>query len=121
MNARRARQLRAAERAKTQAALKAMEGAEPVLLGSEGGQDFYQVGPAVFLIPVLRDDYPPAVKTAIDRRRRAALTGRCDCGAERQLTRRNRIVIEHEAECTASDERLDEVAAEYGLSFARAF
>jgi len=121
MNARRARQLRAAERLKLQAALKNLQDAEPVLVGTDGGQDYYKVGTTLFLIPVLLDDYPPAIKAAIDRRRRASLTGRCDCGAERRVGRKNRLVIEHETDCDATDERLDEIAAAHGMTLARAF
>jgi hypothetical protein len=121
MNARRARQLRAAERIKVQATLNTLQDAEPVLIGTIGGQDYYKVGTALFLVPVLLDDYPPAIKTAIDRRRRASLTGRCDCGAERRVGRKNRIVLEHETDCDATDERLDELAAAHGMTLARAF
>lgn len=115
MNGRQARARHAAQRAQTLAALNAMIGATPALLGTAGGQDIYQVGPTVVAIPILRDDYPPELKDAIDRRRRAGLTGRCDCGAVRQLTRKGRLQYDHEPSCDASDFRVEEIASRHGM------
>lgn len=116
MNARQARARRAAERAQLQADLDAMSSATPQLVGSTKGQDCYLVGRVLLVLPALLDDYPSPIKDAVDRRRRAALTGRCDCGATRHLTRRNKLVLNHEAACNASDERLGALAAQHGLA-----
>lgn len=121
MNARKAREKRAAERARTQAALNAMTTATPQLVASYGGQDYFKVANALVLVPVLRDDYPDDLKAAIDRRRRASLTGSCDCGATRRLNRGNRVTYEHETDCPASEDAIDAIAARHGLTFARAF
>lgn len=121
MNGRQARARRAAERAKIQASLDAMAGATPKLIASIGGQDQFMIGPVLISVPVLRDDYPPDLKNAIDRRRRAGLTGRCDCGAVRHLTRKGGLELQHEDDCPATDERLDEIAAAHGMTMRRAF
>ncbi len=98
-----------------------MNGATPNLVASIGGQDQYMVGPVLVSVPVLRDDYPDDLKDAIERRRRAGLTGRCDCGATRQLTRKGRMEMCHEDDCIATDERLEEIATRHGMTMRRAF
>jgi hypothetical protein len=121
MNARKARLRRAAERTRTQAGLNAMAQATPQLVTSHGGHDYFKVADALVLVPVLRDDYPTDLKAAVDRRRRASLTGTCDCGGGRRLDRKNRVIHTHEDGCTASDDNINAIAAEHGLTFARAF
>ncbi|MCT7353618.1 hypothetical protein N4P33_15760 [Streptomyces sp. 15-116A] len=121
MNARKARLKRAAERARTQAALDAMASATPQLVGSHGGHDYFKVGDALVLVPVLLDRYPPELKAAVDRRRRASLTGSCDCGGGRRLDRKSRVVHTHENDCPAADDNLNAIAEQYGLAFDRVF
>lgn len=117
MNARKAKEQRAAERAKLRANLESMRGATPQLVGTDGGQDYYSVGRVLLVVPVLRDDYPPPIKVAIDRRRRAALLGSCDCQATYRITRRVQLALEHEDDCPASDHNLTALAEQHGLSF----
>lgn len=121
MNGRRAREQHATHMAKLRASLAAMNGATPNLVGSIGGQDQYMVGTVLVSVPVLRDDYPDDLKDAIDRRRRAGLTGRCDCGAERHVTRKGGLQIDHEYDCTATDDSLNEITARHGMTMRRAF
>jgi len=116
MNARRER--RADERTRLSRTLAEAEGATPTYVGRLGGTELWMVGKILAGIPVLRDDYPADVKDAVDRRRRATLSGRCDCGARRQLVGHG-LVFAHEPGCVAGDEQLDAVAARHGMAFAR--
>lgn len=77
----------------------------------------------LFVVPVIPDDAPPAVRETITRRRLATITGVCPCGARRpDLSRQARraaqrgapisesfLRIEHESDCAALD--LDAVFA----------
>ncbi|RAY13608.1 hypothetical protein DPM19_18185 [Actinomadura craniellae] len=109
MSARRARQQRAAANARIQRTLDQAAAATPQFAESLGPIfEAWQVGPMLLVIPALRDDYPPEVKAAFDRRRRATLTGRCDCGGTR-AARRGRVVHEHELDCPARDEAFGEI------------
>jgi hypothetical protein len=82
---------------------------------------------AVFIVPAIRDDWPPALKDAVAIRRRATIEGTCPrCGAswrlpnrdERRRAVRERRVIHlwmaHEPDCPAGDERLLALAREAG-------
>jgi hypothetical protein len=89
-----------------------------------GPDDVYASGPErggiLQVVPGLRDDHPAEVKNALDRRRRADLTGRCDCGARMgQLCRTPdgmlHATFEHENDCPASNDLLRELFRRYGI------
>ena len=65
-------------------------------LGDKGG--------VLFVLPELRDEMPPELREAIARRRNAALTGRCACGAVRSVSSAGRISFGHESGCDADDD-----------------
>lgn len=78
------------------------------------GWEAWCAGPAMFVIPALPDGAPPEVLNALDRRRRATLTGRCDCGARRRLDHLSptpRAVIHHADTCPAADPALADLLA----------
>lgn len=83
------------------------------------GSEAWMRGRVLFVLPVLVEDYPPPIKAAIDRRRRASLEGVCDCGARWDITRRGKLDMAHEAGCVATDRALDELAAAHGMTFPR--
>jgi len=80
--------------------------------------DDYTGLPIGYLLPEIPDDAPSAVREGLVRRRLTALEGRCPCGAgvampNRAARRRAvrsgvpaRILVEHEADCAASDRML---------------
>lgn len=118
MNARKARQLRAAERARMTKLLAAADAATPEYMGNVAGSEAWKVGPVLCVVPTILDAYPAELKTAIDRRRRATLTGRCDCGARRQITGKG-FAVEHEEECPATDGNVIGIAARHGIRMTR--
>jgi hypothetical protein len=84
---------------------------------------------AVFIVPAIRDDWPPALKDALAIRRRATIEGTCPrCGAtwtlpnreERRRSRADRRILHawmaHEPDCPAGDERLLAMARDGGIS-----
>jgi hypothetical protein len=87
--------------------------ARPEFVGVVGTYEMWQRGEVMFGVPVIREDYPAELKTALERRRRATFDGRCECGAVLRVTRQG-TRMEHEADCIASDESLDEIAARHG-------
>lgn len=120
MNGRRAKERNRAERERLRAVLNAAATAEPRYMRTlSNGQEVWMRGRVMLVIPALIDDYPDPIKDAVDRRRRASLSGRCDCGAAWSLTRRGHLDMEHEPECPASDEALDDLAAAHGMVFGR--
>lgn len=120
MNARRARERRQAERATTQAILDASLAATPRYVRTlPNGSECWMRGRIMFVIPPLVDDYPDPIKAAIDRRRRASLSGQCDCGAVAAINRRGSVEMNHEDVCDATDRALDELAAAHGMKFER--
>jgi hypothetical protein len=86
---------------------------KPVLIGYLHPYEMWKRGPVLFGLPVIREEYPAELKTALDRRRRAMLEGQCDCGAALRVTRHG-TQIEHEHDCIASDAVLGEIAARHG-------
>jgi hypothetical protein len=120
VNARRARERNRAERERLRAILDDAATAEPRYMRTlSNGQEVWLRSRMMLVIPALADDYPDPIKDAIDRRRRASLTGRCDCGALWNITRRGHLDMEHEPDCGASDAALDDLAAAHGMVFAR--
>lgn len=119
MNARRARARKQLRLQETRQLLEQSAGTTPRLVGLTGGQECWMVGTVMHVVPVLRDDYPADLKAAVDRRRRASLTGRCDCGATWQVLRRGHVDMRHEDGCTATDEVLFAIGLRYGRRFSR--
>lgn len=87
--------------------------AEPVLVGVMGTYEMWVKGQVMFGVPVIREEYPAELKTALERRRRAMLSGQCDCGARLRVVRQG-TQIDHAAGCIASDASLDAIAARHG-------
>jgi hypothetical protein len=72
------------------------------------GFESWAVGRVLFIVPTIRDSMNPKLKSALDRRRRATLTGTCDCGARRKIVDHRhgggaRMQMAHEADCPAGD------------------
>lgn len=58
------------------------------------------------VLPKLIEGLAPEVLNAVDRRRRASLTGTCDCGARWRVIRKGRtaqLTMHHQVDCSASD------------------
>jgi hypothetical protein len=90
---------------------------QPVYMSTLGNYEMWRKGRVAFGVPVIREDYPAELKTALVRRRRAMLTGQCECGARLRVTRpgsRYPTEIRHQADCIASDTSLDEIAERHG-------
>lgn len=86
------------------------------------------------VVPEIREDYPPELREAIALRRLVALGKPCPCGAQptrinraqrREIAARRRrglpalkirATVEHEADCCATDQAIDEIAARHGLT-----
>lgn len=120
MNARRARERNRAERERLRSILRDAASAEPRHLRTlANGSEVWMRARMMLVLPPLVDDYPDPIKDAIDRRRRASLTGRCDCGACWGITRRGDLAMGHEAGCDATDSVLDDLAAAHGMVFGR--
>lgn len=78
---------------------------------------------AAFVLPVVGEDLPPAVREGIARRRLTVLEGQCPCGAafvapnraERRRARRNgralHVAVEHEDGCPAITSTIIEALA----------
>lgn len=75
--------------------------------------EIWRRGKVLHVVPPIRDSMPAALKEAIVRRRTASLTGRCPCGARMRITSEHRAVCEHEADCTADNESLDRLLADW--------
>ena len=79
---------------------------------------------ALLVLPVIRESDPVEVREGIARRRLAAATGTCPCGAVRQMPNRaqrradrragrpSRAVVEHVDQCPAADDTLRRLLAE---------
>jgi hypothetical protein len=120
VNARRARERNRAERERMRSVLRRAAEAEPHYERTlSNGCEVWLRGPIMLVLPPLVDDYPAPIKAAIDRRRRASLSGCCDCGALWDITRRGQLDMEHEEGCDATDNALDDLAAAHGMVFPR--
>lgn len=79
---------------------------------------------ALVVLPVIRESDPVEVREGIARRRLAAVTGTCPCGAvrrmpnraqrraDRQAGRVSRAVVEHADQCPAADDTLRRLLSE---------
>jgi hypothetical protein len=76
------------------------------------------VGPVMMILPAEAPaDAPEEIRSAIEARRQASISGRCACGAERRLKAKHgqaRLVIRHEDDCVASDAGITEIATRHG-------
>jgi hypothetical protein len=86
---------------------------EPEYVATLGSYEIWARGRVAFGVPVIREDYPAELKTALARRRRAMLDGQCECGARLRLTRQG-SQTDHEHDCIASDDSLDAIAERHG-------
>jgi SEC-C motif len=86
--------------------------------------DVFAAGPeqggTLLLVPAIDDSWPTEIKNAVERRRRATLYGRCDCGgtARRppmQPGQTAEQTFQHEDDCPATDEALGALFARYGI------
>lgn len=119
MNARRAKARSRIEREELRATLTEASASPPRYLRTLRGSEVWVCGRVLFTLPVLCDDYPDDLKAAVDRRRRASLSGACDCGGRWDVTRRGRVEMWHETGCDATEQALDALAAGHGMAFAR--
>ncbi len=76
-----------------------------------GGGELWKRGEVAFVVAGVPATAPPAIRAALDRRRRATLTGRCECGGRLHLRRMmaaatNHQAVVHEADCPAGDHNL---------------
>jgi SEC-C motif len=87
--------------------------------------DAFAAGPepggTVLLVPAIDVSWPAEIKNAVERRRRATLYGRCDCGEQVRPTTPTTggVAAEpfpHEPGCPATDEALAELFARYGIN-----
>jgi hypothetical protein len=110
-------------RARTLAMLAAAAGTEASYIGPgptmwNRPHEAWMAAGVLFILPALTEGEHPEVLSAIERRRRASITGRCDCGARRRLTGgpQPHLCFEHEFDCPAGDERLAELFERYGVA-----
>jgi hypothetical protein len=80
---------------------------------TEGGEMWVR-GRVAFVVPVIPDGAAPELKDAIERRRRASLTGHCLCGERVRFTGGGRMILRHEVGCNASDQGLARLVAQHG-------
>jgi hypothetical protein len=81
----------------------------PLLIGTLDGFETWAVGPVVHVVPPIPEDVSPGLKEALARRRTAAFTGRCPCGARvGQPTRGEDGILHssivHGLDCPAADD-----------------
>jgi hypothetical protein len=119
VNARKARERKQLQLNEIRQTLAESQAATPHLVGNVAGQECWVVGKVMHIVPILKDDYPIELKAAIDRRRRAAMTGRCDCGARWEVRRRGHVDMAHEDGCPAADAVLFAIGERYGYHFSR--
>jgi hypothetical protein len=86
---------------------------DPVYVTTMGTYEMWAKGRVMFGVPVIREDYPAELKTALARRRRAMLDGQCECGARVRASRAG-TEVRHEHDCIASDDSLDGIAERHG-------
>ena len=82
------------------------------------GDELWQLstpqGNVLHVLPAIDDAWPPELKSAVARRRRAILSGRCDCGARFRVLGGDTAGVmhagmEHERDCPASDDHCMEL------------
>ena len=116
MNARRAR-----ERRRIEGQMRAAISEPAEVVATLDGWDIVRRGPLLLVLPIVPEDAPSELKEALGRRREAGLTGRCACGARFEVEtavragtgRLGLAAFLHEADCSASDERIAEIAGRY--------
>lgn len=79
-----------------------------------------RAGSVLYLLPELREGLHPELLNALERRRRASTTGRCDCGATfvfdgpLEPGKTTRAVMEHVGDCPASDAGIAALVESHG-------
>jgi hypothetical protein len=82
--------------------------------GDELWQLSTPLGDVLHVLPAIDDAWPPELKNAVARRRRATLSGRCACGARFRVLGQDAAGVmhagmEHERDCPASDDHCTEL------------
>ncbi|WP_060179550.1 hypothetical protein [Streptomyces sp. IMTB 1903] len=106
MDEREARRAAAREGAEHAAALEVLMATEALYVRTEGGLEIWQKGYATLRLPVMRPEFPPVVREAMQRFRLAALDGRCLCGASMEVVSPTEYVMRHADDCMADPHRL---------------
>jgi hypothetical protein len=85
----------------------------PTLVGVQGEFEMWSCDGRGYVGVAIRDEFPPAIKDGLVRRRTTALTGRCNCGAAIEVStdttgplERLEGWVNHERGCPADDEWL---------------
>ncbi|WUR84500.1 hypothetical protein OG967_39875 [Streptomyces phaeochromogenes] len=120
MNGRKARALKAQKKAEDERLIESIRDAHPVLLRRDGEMEEWQKGPLTLWVPVVRDDYPPALKVGLQLRRTSIFELECMCGAEVRVSASRRIALRHLVSCPASGEALEPLAQAAGIATERA-
>jgi len=103
----------------------ARRGDKPEFVGRNGPYDTFRLGPkpggTLLLVPAIGDAWPAEVKNAVERRRRATLYGRCDCGARQGRPKRApdgvlHAAMAHEHDCPAGNEVIAELFRFHGIT-----
>lgn len=87
---------------------------EPRFMATDGTAEVWMRGSVVFALPAVCEDYAPALKEVIARRRATVLSADgCPCGARPRLAGSPPIVaVLHESDCVAGDEHAFRIFAE---------
>ncbi len=84
----------------------------PVLIQELPGAELWGRGQILFVLPVIEDRYGDDLKEALARRRTAALTGRCPCGARQRVKGVSSIELQHLGDCRADDLSIEQMLRE---------
>lgn len=102
MSGKKNKQRRKRERGTAALAKAQRHEAEFIKVSEDGTDELWMRGKTAFVIPAIRDFYPPELKYAISRLRQADLTGTCECGASGRPGKNGSIVFGHEPDCVAT-------------------
>jgi hypothetical protein len=71
------------------------------------GDEVWGVGKIGMVLPAIEDRYPPALKSALARRRSASMSGQCDCREVVWEVTGFMLVFRHADDCPATDDNID--------------
>lgn len=117
MNGRKARARTRALRDRNARLLEEIRAGHPELVGTnaEGSMETWQKGPATVVVPALRDEYPPALREAIQTHRVAAFEGGCQCGAGVRISQAGQYAVTHTVRCPGNSGVIERLATEAGI------